>query len=113
MWHIGTETGLSGKRLAASIGAALVLVAIVVGVFVHGNLAGREDGGEPAADGAAVEAGADPSRTVASPAAPAAPAAPGADAAHLDAFRAFVMIDREREPEWMAQVTRVTFTDAG
>jgi hypothetical protein len=39
--------------------------------------------------------------------------APSPAPEHLDAFRAFVMIDREREPEWFAQLTRVTFTDAG
>jgi hypothetical protein len=30
-----------------------------------------------------------------------------------EAFRAFVMIDRSREPDWFAQLTRVTFAENG
>jgi hypothetical protein len=32
---------------------------------------------------------------------------------HADAFKKFVMIDREREPDWFSRITRVRFTGDG
>lgn len=96
---------MSGKRLVVLGGAVLVLLAIVVAVSARGDVAGWFGGGASAGSGTAVERGTAPADSVAS--------SPASDAGHLTAFREFVMIDREREPEWMAQVTRVTFADSG
>jgi hypothetical protein len=110
-WSYRTEIDVGSKRLAVLIAAVLVLVAIVAGVAVRDDIArwfgndaraGRDTAATGAADGVAA-----PSQPVAS----ATASAP--DAGHLDAFREFVMIDREREPDWMAQITRVTFSAAG
>jgi hypothetical protein len=95
------------------IGTVLVVLAIVAGVAVRDDIAGWFGGDAQAGDDTTAPGVADgvaaPSQSVAS----ASATAQAPDAGHLEAFREFVMIDRDREPDWMAQLTRVTFTAAG
>jgi hypothetical protein len=102
---------MGGRRLAVSIGAVLVLLAIVAGVAVRDDIAGWFGGDAEAGSDTAAPGAADGLATPSQPVASATAQAP--DAGHLEAFREFVMIDREREPDWMAQLTSVTFTAAG
>ena len=90
------------RALLGSIAGLLLVIATILGVAA--NCEGLVDKVVQTNEDAVPDR-----REVSTPKA----ATPTVEPDHTEAFKNFLMLDRTREPDWLARVTRVRFTETG